>query len=198
LLAPVLIGVAAAVRATSSGPSLYRAQRVGRGRIFTCLKFRTMRVTRDDMAGIAVTAAGDPRVTPIGRWLRRTKVDELPQLWNVVRGEMLLVGPRPEDPTYVDWARPEHAEVFGARPGITGPTAIAFADEERMLADEAANIARAAGRSQPTASDIEAAYRDRLLPLKVASDLEYLTSRTVRGDLRFIGMTLGVMLRRGG
>src|SRR4029450_13443700 len=93
-------------------------------------------------------AAGDPRVTSPGPLLRRTKLDELPQLWNVVRGDMALVGPRPEDPRYVDLGDPLHQTVFGALPGITGPTALAYRDEETVLADAALVVARASGRGR--------------------------------------------------
>ena len=111
--------------------------------------------------GSAITAAGDSRVTPIGRRLRRTKLDELPQLWNVVRGEMALVGPRPEDPRYVDLSDPLQRVVLSVPPGITGPTALAFADEEQRLAAAALAVARAAGRGKATEADLERAYRER-------------------------------------
>ena len=103
--APILVALATAVRLTSPGPSLYRARRIGASGEFSLLKFRTMRLGSESH-GPGVTASGDVRVTHLGRLLRETKLDELPQLWNVVRGDMLLVGPRPEDPRYVELGRP--------------------------------------------------------------------------------------------
>jgi lipopolysaccharide/colanic/teichoic acid biosynthesis glycosyltransferase len=144
------------------------------------------------VAGPGVTASGDPRVTRLGRTLRRTKLDELPQLWNVVKGDMALVGPRPEDPRYVDLANPVHAHVFGTRPGITGPTAIAYRDEEVRLERAARERARLAGREEATATDIDDAYREVILPDKLASDSDYLATRSAGGDLRIIAATLGL------
>ena len=155
--------LALAVKMKSDGPTLHRAVRVRPGGTFTLLKLRTMRVGSTDV-GPAVTAAGDPRVTALGRWLRATKLDELPQLWNVVRGEMLLVGPRPEDPRFVDLLDPVHRLVFSALPGITGPTALAYRDEEQLLADAARDVAAAAGRGVATTEDVDTAYRTRILP----------------------------------
>jgi lipopolysaccharide/colanic/teichoic acid biosynthesis glycosyltransferase len=143
-----------------------------------------------------VTAAGDPRVTRLGRTLRRTKLDELPQLWNVVRGEMALVGPRPEDPRYVDPGDPIHRLVFAAQPGITGPTALAFRDEERLLAAAAFEVARTDGRDTATDADLDRAYRDIILPAKLAMDADYLRTRSWRGDLALLGRTIGQVLGR--
>jgi lipopolysaccharide/colanic/teichoic acid biosynthesis glycosyltransferase len=147
-------------------------------------------------SGPGITASGDPRVTRLGGFLRRTKLDELPQLWNVVRGEMALVGPRPEDPRYVDPADPLHRRVFGARPGITGPTAIAYRDEEAILAAAAADLARADGRPVATTDDLDRAYREVVLPAKLESDAAYLDSRSIAGDLHVIGRTIGQVLPR--
>ncbi len=194
VLAPALAIIAVSVRGSSPGPALHRSRRLSRGRTFTIYKFRTMR--HEVTGGPSVTAGGDPRVTRIGRTLRRSKLDELPQLWNVVRGEMSLVGPRPEDPRYVDWNDPLHREVFSATPGITGPTALAFRDEEGLLAVAALDIARSAARVQPTAEDIHRAYRERILPRKLEMDAAYLRTRSVRGDLALIARTIGQVLRR--
>jgi lipopolysaccharide/colanic/teichoic acid biosynthesis glycosyltransferase len=193
---PALAICIVAIRVSSSGAALHRADRVSRGRPFKMLKLRSMGYGAE-RHGTGVTAAGDPRVTSIGRLLRRTKLDELPQLWNVVRGEMLLVGPRPEDPRYVDWSDPLHRLVFGARPGITGLTALAFRDEEGLLATEAARLAGQEGRG-PGPDDVERAYREFILPRKVRMDAEYLTTRSVVGDVRIIGMTIGQVLGRTG
>ena len=197
VMAPVLGLLAVAVRLESRGPALHRARRVGATGEFTLYKLRTMAVGAEAV-GPGITVAADPRVTRLGRILRRTKLDELPQLWNVVRGDMLVVGPRPEDPRYVDRADPLHALVFGARPGITGPAALAYRDEEQLLAAEGAEIAQADGRSEPTAADVERAYCERILPRKLELDAEYLRTRSARGDLAILGRTIGQVLRGTG
>ena len=131
LLWPVLLVVAAAVWLDSGSPILFAQQRVGRGfRCFTVWKFRSMRSAR----GSLITASGDSRITRVGRVLRQTKLDELPQLWNVLRGNMSLVGPRPEVPQYVELFRSRYQHILSVRPGITDPAALAFIDEERLLA----------------------------------------------------------------
>lgn len=195
VLGPLILVLGLAVRLTTPGPALHRATRVRPGGTFQLLKLRTM---REDAAtaGPGVTAAGDPRITRLGRVLRRTKLDELPQLWNVVRNEMALVGPRPEDPRYVDLGDPLHARVFSARPGITGPTAIAYHDEEAILAATAAVIARQAGRDTATLEDLDVAYRTVVLPAKLTMDADYLATRSFAGDLRLIGRTIGQVLGR--
>lgn len=195
VLAPVLGALALAVRLDSPGPILYRSRRIARLQEFDMLKFRTMRSVPSGEAP-AVTALGDPRITRIGGVLRRSKLDELPQLWNVVRGEMLLVGPRPEDPRYADPADPLHRLVFSERPGITGATALAYRDEERLLANEAKKLAVASGREQPGTDDIERAYSQIILPAKLAMDSEYLRTRSTRGDLAILGRTIGQVLGR--
>jgi lipopolysaccharide/colanic/teichoic acid biosynthesis glycosyltransferase len=195
VLSPLLLGLAVLVRATSPGPALHRARRVGRSGAFTLYKFRTMTVGAA-AAGPGITAAGDARVTRLGRLIRRTKLDELPQLWNVVRGEMALVGPRPEDPRYVDRSDPLHRLVFSALPGITGPTALAYRDEESILAAAALDAARADGRTSATDDDLDRAYRDVVLPAKLEMDAEYLRTRSTRGDLAILGRTIGQVLGR--
>ncbi len=133
VLWPVLLVLAAAVRIASPGPALFVQDRVGRrGRIFRCAKFRTMRVGAQAQG--TVTAAGDSRITPLGRWLRRWKLDELPQLWNVATGDMSFVGPRPDVPGYADQLRGEDRAVLELLPGITGPATLLFREEERLLA----------------------------------------------------------------
>jgi lipopolysaccharide/colanic/teichoic acid biosynthesis glycosyltransferase len=194
VLLPLAAVIAVAVRLTSAGPVLHRARRIGRDGVpFVLLKFRSMTA---GSSGSAVTMAGDGRVTQVGRWLRRTKLDELPQLWNVVRGEMAVVGPRPEDPRYVDLGSALQREVLGLRPGITGPTALAFADEEHRLREAATRIATGAGRGRPTDDDIHAAYRAEIQPEKLLMDVAYVRTRSARGDLRVIGRTIGLVLGR--
>jgi lipopolysaccharide/colanic/teichoic acid biosynthesis glycosyltransferase len=175
--APILAGAALAMRLTGDrGPFLYRAPRVGEAaRVFTILKVRTMAA---DSGGARVTMARDPRVTPLGRVLRRFRLDELPQLVNVVRGEMSLVGPRPEDPVYVDLSNPLHRRVFTARPGITGLAQLEFHGEAVLLAGP----------------DAERRYRDEILPAKLQLDAEYLDRQTMRLDLEILARTVGAVL----
>lgn len=175
---PILAGVALAMRATGDrGPFLYRARRVGAGGPeITVLKVRTM---APGSGGTGITVAGDARVTPLGRILRRYRVDELPQLVNVLRGEMSLVGPRPEDPRYVDWSDPLHRRVFGAKPGITGLAQLEYHDEARLLVGD----------------DAEDRYRREVLPAKLALDARYLDERSTLLDLRILARTLLFFLR---
>jgi lipopolysaccharide/colanic/teichoic acid biosynthesis glycosyltransferase len=169
LLSPVLAGAALAVKLSSPGPVLHRAVRVGRaGNPFAMLKFRTM--VLEAVAGPGITSAEDPRVTPVGHVLRRWKLDELPQLVNVLRGEMSLVGPRPEDPRYVARYTPEQRRVLRVRPGLTSPASLRFFREESML----------------TGEDWETAYLQRILPAKLSEDLEYLEHRSARSDLTIL------------
>jgi lipopolysaccharide/colanic/teichoic acid biosynthesis glycosyltransferase len=196
-LGPLIVALGVVVRSTSPGPAFHRAVRIHPGGTFTIYKLRTMSV-HSASSGPGITAAGDRRVTRLGRLLRRTKLDELPQLWNVVRGDMALVGPRPEDPRYVDLSDPLHARVFGVLPGITGPTALAYRHEERILADAAGEIARSHGRDSATDEDLDRAYREVVLPAKLRSDADYLAGRSSRGDLAVLSMTIGQVLGRTG
>ena len=189
LLGPLIVALAIAVRLTSRGPAFHRATRVRPGGTFTLYKLRSMRVGAD-IAGPGITARGDPRVTRLGRVLRRTKLDELPQFWNVVCGDMALVGPRPEDPRYVDPADPLHARVYGVLPGITSPTAMAYRNEEEIVAETARELARTHGRSEATGEDVDRAYRDVVQPAKLAMDADYLSNRSVFGDIAIIGRTV--------
>jgi len=182
VFSPVLLVMAGLVAATSPGSVLFRQQRVGRdGRPFTLLKLRTMRVASE---GNQLTASGDARVTPVGRWLRRFKLDEIPQLWNVVRGDMSLVGPRPEVPRYVDDS-PLWRQVLAVRPGLTDPVSLRLHDEERLLAGVAAD-----------GDDPERFYRERLLPWKLRGYGEYLESRSWATDLGVLVATTLAVLRR--
>ena len=147
------------------------------GSAFTLYKFRSMRLGAAQ-AGPGITAADDPRTNSIGRFLRRTRLDELPQLFNVIRGEMSLVGPRPEDPRFVALYDEEQRAILLVRPGITGPTQLRFRHEERML----------------TGPDPEASYVRDVLPQKLAIDLEYVRHHTLPGDLRILLRTVTVLV----
>ncbi|MCA1246230.1 sugar transferase [Massilia sp. MS-15] len=180
LLAPVLLLVALWIRLDSSGPVLYRQQRVGRqGELFTIYKFRTMRHNAGD--GSQLTVGADPRVTRAGRFLRYYKLDELPQLWNVVQGSMSLVGPRPEVPRYVDRYPPEQRRlVLSVAPGITDWAAIRYKDENAILARSA---------------DPERAYVDTVLPAKLEYYVRYVHERSFWGDMRILAHTLAALIR---
>ena len=178
LCSPLLGAIALAVRLTSTGPVLFRQRRMGLGgKEFTVLKFRTMRVNQDPPGA---TATGDLRVTPLGRWLRRFKLDELPELWNVFRGDMSLVGPRPEVPRLVDVSNPAWRVVLSTRPGITDPVTLRLRNEERLLAG--------------VPESPERFYREVLQPYKLAGYLEYQSRRSMGSDLGVIVSTIGAVL----
>jgi lipopolysaccharide/colanic/teichoic acid biosynthesis glycosyltransferase len=181
MLSPLLAAAAGLVKFSSPGPAIYRGLRVGRdGRTFEILKLRTM-VLGADTQGPAVTSAADARITPIGRFLRRTKFDEVPQLVNVLRGEMSLVGPRPEHPEFVKHYSDDQRRVLAVRPGVTSPAALAYMSEEENL-----------GGDDPAAE-----YVSTIMPHKLALDLDYVRTATFAGDLRIIGRTLArVIVRR--
>lgn len=173
LLAPLLGVLAAWVRLDSPGPALYRQVRVGRGGVpFRIRKFRTMFV---DAGGPPLTVGEDPRITRAGRVLRRTRLDELPQLLDVLAGHMSLVGPRPEVPRYMDAAPPAlRARVLAVRPGMTDPVAVAHLDESALLAQ---------------ADDPERVYRETLLPAKLQAAAEYADRATLWTDLQVLWRT---------
>ena len=186
LALPLVLSVClliALVLAVGQGEVLYRAQRVGRnGRPFTMLKFATM---RPGDAGPRVTRERDPRITPIGRWLRATKLNELPQVFNVIKGDMSIVGPRPEDPRYVAFFTPEQRDVLQVRPGLTSPAYLVFGDEQTFI--ESADPA-----------DIEAYYVRELLPEKLRIELQYLQAWSIVGDLRIIARTAALLISGSG
>ncbi len=159
-----------AVKLDSAGPVLFTPVRVGRGhRPFRVFKFRSMFVDSDK--GSAITSGVDPRVTRIGRIIRPLRIDELPQLLNVLIGDMSLVGPRPEAPSIVERYTAEQREVLTVRPGITGPTQLDSLDEAARLPADA----------EPTEY-----YVRHLLPEKLAGDLHYVRTRTFAGDIRIL------------
>jgi lipopolysaccharide/colanic/teichoic acid biosynthesis glycosyltransferase len=172
LLAGLLI--AFAVLLDSPGPVFYRARRIGfAGEPFRMLKFRTMRI---DLDGHSIAGSADERITPIGAFLRKTRLDELPQLTNILRGEMSFVGPRPELEEFVELHAEEYREILDVPPGITGPTQLRFAGVEAALLS--------------LQDDPEAFYRAQLLPDKVDMDLRYARTRTFWRDLRYLAETL--------
>ena len=168
--------MALGVKLDSRGPIFYRCRRVGLGgREFAMLKFRKM---HHGAEGPALTCSSDERFTRIGSFLARTKLDELPQLWNVIRGEMSLVGPRPEDPSFVA-LNPQHfAEILRVRPGITGLSQLAFARESRLL----------------DVPDRQRRYVESLLPQKIGFDRLYVANRSASMDLRILFWTVATVL----
>jgi lipopolysaccharide/colanic/teichoic acid biosynthesis glycosyltransferase len=173
LLLPGL-AVALLIALFSPGPALFTQERVGRhGRRFRIAKFRTMRA--DAERGGSVTVDGDRRITRLGRILRRLRIDEWPQLWNVLAGHMSLVGPRPDVPGYADRLTGETREILDLRPGLTGPATLYFRNEDRLLA-------RAADPR---------AYNDRILyPAKVRINLDYARNWSLRRDLAYLLVTV--------
>lgn len=178
-LAPVFGAVALAVKVDSAGPVFFRQERVGLdGKPFRIHKFRTM---ANKKPRINVSAAGDPRVTRVGRVLRKSKLDELPQLIDVVSGKMSIVGPRPEVPEYVEqWPAELRPVILSVRPGITDPASITYRNEAEELAG---------------ADDPEQYYVDVLLPRKVELYADYVRNRTFLGDLKLIGQTVIAVIR---
>jgi lipopolysaccharide/colanic/teichoic acid biosynthesis glycosyltransferase len=180
VLAPVLLAIALWIRLDSPGPAMFRQRRVGRhGRPFDIYKFRTMVIHPDH--GRQLTVGRDPRITRAGRVLRRTKLDELPQLLNVLAGTMSLVGPRPEVPRYVDCYPPAVRQtVLSVAPGITDLAAIRYKDENDILGH---------------ALDPEQAYIETILPVKLEYYQRYVRDRSFWLDLRILVRTLGAILR---
>ena len=174
LLSPVFGLVACCIKLTSRGPVLFRQVRIGKdGRPFRILKFRSM--MQSSIGDLKITVAGDSRVTPVGKFLRRYKVDEIPQLWNVIRGQMSLVGPRPEVPVYIEEYTREQRMVLSVRPGITDSASLAYRHEEEILANQ---------------GDPEQFYRTQILPDKLARNKAYLEKITLRNDIRIILKTI--------
>lgn len=181
MLSPLLALLALAVAADSGLPVLFRQKRIGRGgAAFELLKFRSMRI---GMAGTSITAGSDPRVTRVGAILRKYKLDELPQLWNVLNGTMSLIGPRPEIPKFVDGNDPLWRGVLALRPGITDLATLVYRDEESILKD---------------ASDPEEYYRSTVLPAKLKMNLDYARRRTWRLDFELLLLTARYSLSPAG
>jgi len=181
VLAPVFWAFALAIRIDSPGPIFFRQERVGLGgRTFRIHKFRSMVLDAERVGG-QLTVGADPRVTHVGRWLRRYKLDELPQLIDVFLGDMSLVGPRPEVPRYVaNYPTDLRALLQSVRPGITDPASIRFRDESELLA---------------TADDPERVYVEQILPQKLALYADYVRQRTLWGDIAIILATLRALAR---
>lgn len=179
---PLVVALALWIRLDSPGSPLYSQIRIGRnGRPFRLYKLRSMRPVAGLESGLT-HGNEDPRITRVGRWMRRTKLDELPQLWNVLRGDMAFVGPRPEVPEFVARYTEEQREVLRARPGLTDPASLAAFDEGEELAGVA---------------DPEAHYLEVIMPRKVADQIAYLRSRTLASDAVLIARTLARIVGKG-
>jgi lipopolysaccharide/colanic/teichoic acid biosynthesis glycosyltransferase len=179
MLSPLFLLLAVLIKADSAGPVLYRAERVGQGGgLFRMLKFRSM-VSYADQHGPGITMAGDLRITRVGRLLRKSNLDELPQLFNVLKGEMSLVGPRPEDPRYVALYTPEQRRILQVRPGLTSPASLRYRHEEQLL----------------TGPDWEQVYTEQVMPHKLQIELDYMERRTLSTDVRVILETLPTFFR---
>ncbi len=175
LLGPLLLIIGILIKRDTPGPILYRGLRLGKdGKVFKILKFRTMFECPQSYQGTRVTANGDERITPLGHWLRDTKINELPQLWNVLRGDMSLVGPRPEDPDIaMQWPEDVRRKMTSVRPGITSPASIIYRNEEKML----------------SGASLMEDYVDKIMPSKLRLDLLYIRNRNVLTDLDIIFWT---------
>jgi lipopolysaccharide/colanic/teichoic acid biosynthesis glycosyltransferase len=179
---PIMAVIALAIKSTSRGPVFFRQKRLGRaGAKFELLKFRTMYHARPT-AGSGLTQRGDRRITPIGRLLRRCKLDELPQLFNVLRGEMSLVGPRPDLPEYFESLDAKQRRVLSLTPGITGAASLKFRNEEALLA-------------QVEQERLESFYIETLLPQKIALDLEYARTASAVSDTLMLLRTAAVIFQ---
>ena len=178
VLSPLILIVAALVKMDSPGPVVFRHQRLGKGaRPFVIYKFRTM-VVGDGTGGAPITVGGDGRVTRLGRILRRFDLDELPTLLNVLKGDMSIVGPRPEVPAYLPYYTQEQKKVFLVRPGLTDPGTLVFRNEAMRLVGD----------------DAESVYTREILPHKLALNLEYVKKQSFSYDLKIIGKTLAAIL----
>ena len=184
LSAPLMLAVAVAVKVSSPGTVFFRQKRVGRaGAEFEILKFRTMYQGPPD-GGAGLTRKGDSRVTPVGRWLRKWKLDELPQFLNVLYGDMSLIGPRPDLPEFYATLSPVRREILCVKPGITGLATLHFRDEESVLA-----------RVSP--EEMINFYVSELLPQKVDLDLSYARQATLMGDIGILARTLAAIFPTG-
>lgn len=187
ILSPVMLAVAILIRITIGGPVLYKQERVGKdGKLFTIFKFRTMEEGQDEFS---ISMAGDQRILPLGIKLRKYKLDELPQLWNVLKGKMSFVGPRPDVPGYADLLQGNDREMLNLRPGITGPASLKYRNEEDLIADYVKQ-AKTQGDTRPE-RDIALWYNDNVLwPDKVRINCYYGSHYSFFKDLEMIFCTV--------
>lgn len=180
LLSPVFLILYISIRLESKGGGVYRQQRVGRyGKDFYVYKFRSMRVGADRQ-GLITVGGRDPRITLIGYFIRKYKLDELPQLFNVLKGDMSLVGPRPEVRKYVDLYTDEQRRVLSVRPGITDYASIEYVDENKILGQ---------------AEDADKAYQEQIMPDKIRYNMRYIDNRSIKEYFKIIFLTFRSILR---
>lgn len=183
LLSPLLLVTAFLIRLESPGEALFRQERVGKqGRLFVMFKFRTMRPSESGEE-VRLASTADNRITPLGCFLRASKIDELPQLLNVLRGEMTLIGPRAETPNFVELFTEEQRQVLNVKPGLTGPGQIHYTVHQ--------------AQQIPEGSDANRIYVEKILPEKLAIDLEYVRNRSLLRDIGILGRTVLVVLTLG-
>lgn len=183
LLSPLFFIIAVAIKICDGGPIFYAQIRVGKGFVpFKIYKFRTM-VVGAEKIGSAITAKGDERVTKIGKLLRRWKLDELPQLMNVLKGDMSIVGPRPEDPKYVNIFKDDYRKILQVKPGITDYASLEYRHEEEVLAKY---------------EDPEKAYVEFVLPRKIELSKKYIRERTILKDIALIIKTINKIILGSG
>ena len=194
-LSPLLLLLAIAVKLSSRGPVLFRQQRIGQGgRPFYIVKFRSM-VENAEVLGLGVTRDGDPRITATGRFLRKTKLDELPQLWNVLAGDMSFVGPRPEVPRYVERYTAEQKRVLTLKPGITDLATLEFRNEEELLKGEmlkAEMLKAEIGKAESGNAEggVEEFYTKYCVPRKIELNLAYAARANLWEDVKIILRTV--------
>lgn len=176
---PLLGFIALSIKIMMGNPLIFRQTRVGRnGKLFTLYKFRSMTSNHN---GNSVTVKGESRITPLGNFLRKYKLDELPQLWNILKGDMSFVGPRPEVPEYITKLVGEERLIIGLRPGLTSPASIKYKDEEELVA---------------LATDPQIYYNEVIWPDKVKMNIEYCKNRSLLGDMILIIYTLLIPFRK--
>lgn len=179
VLMPLFLAVTAAIKASMPGPVFFKQSRIGRhGKSFRIIKFRSMVVNREP---VSITLESDRRITPLGRYLRKSKIDELPQLWNILIGQMSFVGPRPDLPGYADQLTGHDRIILSLRPGLTGADSLAYPAEESILAN------------QPNP---EMYYNKVLYPEKVRINKEYVLNRSFWGDVKIIWNTFLWLIRK--
>lgn len=179
-LSPLLLVLSFLICIESRGGALFRQKRIGKdGKEFTIYKFRSMRMG-SDKKGMLTVGNQDPRVTPLGVFLRKSKLDELPQLFNVLKGDMSFVGPRPELAYYVDFYTPEQRRILCVRPGITDYASIEYIDEDRLLGE---------------ADDPDKVYIEQIMPDKIRHNMKYIENRSVKEYFKVIFLTLQKLIR---
>jgi len=175
ILSPVLLIIAIAIKLNSNGHAVYKQQRVGKlGKEFTLYKFRSMRIHADKL-GLLTVGGRDSRITSVGLFIRKYKLDELPQLWNVLRGDMSIVGPRPEVKKYVDLYTAEQKQILNVRPGITDMASIKYKNENEVLKQQ---------------SDPEKYYIEHIMPEKIALNKSFITNPNIFNYIKIIFLTV--------